>query len=365
MQAGKIMGFEKNIITLKDVARMAGVSRGTVDRVIHNRGNVSKQSHDDVMRVIKDIGYEPNIYASILAHGKNRIVALLLPIFRKGEYWELAARGASLAEDYARTFNVSIVTVTYDRYDIASFRTACTQLLEMAPSAVVMAPVFRNESAVLAATLRERGIPYSYVDTKLEEDGYLTFYGMPMYRSGYLSAELLSDSIHSAGRASAGVSAAIVRIVQDKNRKSDPTATRRAGFIDYMTEHFPDVEILSVFIDPHDPVGIADTLSAFYAANPGISHIVMFNSRVHLIAPWLGSLPARERPRAIGFDNLDANLAALRHGTIKYLITQHTDEQTRLAVNSLVDYLVLNKEPLRRDNYLHMDILSRNNVDDY
>ena len=66
-------------LTLKDVARLAGVSRGTVDRVIHNRGNVSKQSYDNVMRIIKDIGYEPNIYASILAHDKNRVVALLLP----------------------------------------------------------------------------------------------------------------------------------------------------------------------------------------------------------------------------------------------------------------------------------------------
>ncbi|MBQ1709039.1 MAG: LacI family DNA-binding transcriptional regulator, partial [Bacteroidales bacterium] len=48
------MEDRKGKITLKDVARMAGVSRGTVDRVIHNRGDVSKQSYDDVMRVIKD-----------------------------------------------------------------------------------------------------------------------------------------------------------------------------------------------------------------------------------------------------------------------------------------------------------------------
>ena len=359
------MALEKSKITLKDVARMAGVSRGTVDRVIHKRGNVSKQSYDDVMRVIKDIGYEPNIYASILAHGKNRIVALLLPSYRQGEYWDMAARGASLAEEYAKTFNVRLVTVSYDQYDIGSFRDACSQLLALSPSAVALAPIFRNESAVLAATLRERGIPYSYVDTKLEEDGYLTFYGMPMYKSGYLCAELLSDSISSFSGSPVEPKVAIVRIALDKNRKSDPTSVRRAGFIDYMTEHFPNVEILSVYIDPHDPAGIADVLSDFFSANPGITHVVMFNSRVHLIVPWLNSLPAVDRPRAIGFDNLDANLAALRRGTIKYLITQHTDEQTRLAVNSLVDYLILNKEPGRRENYMHMDILSRNNVDDY
>ena len=359
------MEESKRKITLKDVARIANVSRGTVDRVIHNRGNVSRKSYDDVMRVIKDIGYEPNIYASILAHDKTRVVALLLPDFRPGAYWDMAARGATLAQEYAKTFHVSIVTLTYDQYDLESFRAACADLLELAPSAVVLAPVFRNETALLTVTLREKGIPYSYVDTKLEEDAYLTFYGMPMYKSGYLCAELLSDSVSSAPDASSLMKVAIVRIIHEKNRKSDPTATRRTGFIDYMTEHYPEAEILNVFIDPHDPKGVAATLSAFSAAHPGITHAVMFNSRIHLIAPWLESLPAEARPRAIGFDNLDANLAALRRGTVKYLITQHTDEQTRLAVNSLVDYLVLNKAPVRRDNYMHMDILSRNNVDDY
>jgi LacI family transcriptional regulator len=359
------MEDEKGKITLKDVARMAGVSRGTVDRVIHNRGEVSKESYDNVMRVIKDIGYETNIYASILAHDKSRTVVLLLPSFRPGEYWEMAERGAEQARAYARTFHVNIETVLYDQYDIDSFREACSHLLALSPSAVVLAPIFRNETAVLTATLRERGIPYSYVDTKLEEDGYLTFYGMPMYKSGYLCAELLFDSIASVPESAESMRVAIIRIERDRQRKSDPTATRREGFFDYMMEHYPGVEIRSVFINPRDPASIVATLSAFFEKYPGITHIAMFNSRIHLIAPALETLRAGDMPRAVGFDNLDGNLAALRRGSIKYLITQHTDEQTRLAVNSLVDYLVLNKEPERRDNYLHMDILTRSNVEDY
>jgi len=359
------MEDNKGNITLKDVARMAGVSRGTVDRVIHNRGDVSKQSYDNVMRVIKDIGYVPNIYASILAYDKNRVVAMLLPDFKPGEYWEMAARGAELAKEYAKTFNVSIETVPYDQYDIDSFREACSKLLDLSPSAVVLAPIFRNETAMLTAMLRDRGIPYSYVDTKLEEAGYLTFYGMPMYKSGYLCADLLFDSISSVPAMSESMKIAIIRIENDGNRKSDPTAIRRAGFIDYMTERYPDVSIRNVFINPHDPEGILARLSAFFESNPGVTHVVMLNSRVHLIASALETLRGGDMPRVIGFDNLDDNLAALRRGAIRYLITQHTDEQTRLAVNSLVDFLVLGKEPERRDNYMHMDILSRINVDDY
>ena len=58
-------------ITIKDVARIAGVSIGTVDRVIHQRGEVSTKNRDLILRVIEEIGYKPNIYASALASNKH------------------------------------------------------------------------------------------------------------------------------------------------------------------------------------------------------------------------------------------------------------------------------------------------------
>ena len=146
------MEKNKGKITIKDVARMAGVSRGTVDRVIHNRGDVSRQSHDDVMRVIKDIGFEPNIYASILAHDKSRSIALLLPSFRPGEYWEMAGRGASLAQAYARTFNVSIETFLYDQYDLESFRAALQEHFAAGDGELVLSPEQTDEISALCDT---------------------------------------------------------------------------------------------------------------------------------------------------------------------------------------------------------------------
>ena len=47
--------------TIFDVARMCNVSRGTVDRVIHNRGRVSQDTVDKVKRAIEILGYSPNL----------------------------------------------------------------------------------------------------------------------------------------------------------------------------------------------------------------------------------------------------------------------------------------------------------------
>jgi Transcriptional regulators len=347
-------------ITIKDVARLSGLSKGTVDRVIHNRGEVSQKSYDKVMQVIKELGYEPNVYASLLASRKQHVIAVLIPQFQPGEYWELAAHGSEKAKTYAKPFNIAVESVYYDQYNIDSFRQACNELLAMSPSGVVLAPMFKNETSLFTQTLRAREIPYAYIDTKLEDSGYFAYFGMPMYQSGYLCADLLSttgDDVRSV---------AVVRIERDKNRQSDPTVNRRAGFLDYMSEHYPDREIYNVFINPNEPDKIDSVLDGFFKEHQDVSHVVMFNSRVHLITDYIERSGLIEKGiRLFGYDNLAANIAALKRGTVKYLITQHTLEQSNLAVQSLVDHIALKKAPDRRDNYMHMDILTKYNAEYY
>ena len=66
-------------ITIHDIARRTGLSKGTVDRVLHDRGGVSRKSKEKVMAAIQELGYEPNVYASLLAKGQRHLVAVLIP----------------------------------------------------------------------------------------------------------------------------------------------------------------------------------------------------------------------------------------------------------------------------------------------
>lgn len=53
-------------IRIKDIAERAGVSVGTVDRVLHDRPNVSKPAREKVEQALKEMNYQPNMYASAL-----------------------------------------------------------------------------------------------------------------------------------------------------------------------------------------------------------------------------------------------------------------------------------------------------------
>jgi len=340
-----------------DIARRTGLSKGTVDRVLHNRGEVSRKSYDKVMKVIEELGYEPNVYASLLARGGKHLIAVLLPDKDPGSFWELAYSGISKAAESVNGVGIDIVPFSYDQYDVESFREVSARMLEAGPSGVVLAPMFQEETLALTGQLDEREIPYVFVDSKLETEGHMAYFGMPLYKSGYLCADQLTGG-------NTVDEVLIVRVRRDRLQRSDPTVNRRAGFLDYMLEHCPDCKVGNVFIDPNDPDTTDKVLSAYFLEHPDVRHIVMFNSRVHLLVPYLESHPASGR-RVVGFDNLKANVNALKRGTVSTLIAQHPDEQVNLAIQSLAEYVLRKKLPLRKDNYMHMDILTRYNVEYY
>ena len=342
-------------ITIADIARRSGLSKGTVDRVLHNRGEVSKKSYDKVMKVIGELGYEPNLYASMLATGRSFTIAVLLPDPSHGEYWEIALRGIDRAQAALHVPGIETVHVGYDQYDAASFAAACSRVLAMRPDGVVLAPMYRQESLAFAAALAAEGIPYVYVDSKLEDDNYLAYFGMPMHKSGYLCADLLCQGREIP-------SLLIIRIRRMQEDRYDPNVHRRAGFLDYMLEHCPDCSIHYLFIDPTRPEEIGSLLEDFHARHPDVRNLVMFNSRIYLIVPFLEK-SGLEGLRVIGFDNLDANLEALGRGSVTMLIAQHPDQQVSSAVETLAGFIAFRKAPDKRDNHIHMDILTRYNAD--
>ena len=86
------MQKNKNI-RLTDIARLANVSVGTVDRVIHNRGRVSEENIRRVKEIMEQVGYKPNLIARSLAVKKPCHLVALIPDFRPGVRWNMVFVG--------------------------------------------------------------------------------------------------------------------------------------------------------------------------------------------------------------------------------------------------------------------------------
>ncbi|MCL4385719.1 MAG: LacI family transcriptional regulator [Actinobacteria bacterium] len=67
------------MITIKDVAKKAGVSVGTVSNVINNIDIVSESTKRKVFKAIKELNFKPNIIARSLSKGKTDNIAIIVP----------------------------------------------------------------------------------------------------------------------------------------------------------------------------------------------------------------------------------------------------------------------------------------------
>lgn len=69
-------------VTVKQIAELANVSRGTVDRVLNNRSGVSEATRQKVLKIAKELHYEPNFLAKALVSKKEslKIGVILTPV---------------------------------------------------------------------------------------------------------------------------------------------------------------------------------------------------------------------------------------------------------------------------------------------
>ena len=177
---------------IKDIAKLAGVSVGTVDRVIHSRSGVSESSKKRVKEILKQLDYQPNMYASALASNKKYNFACLLPQHAEGEYWTDVEAGIHEAVRTYSDFNVAVQVSYYDPYDYRSFGQASQSILATDPDGVMLAPTTPTYTLPFVGELTRRQIPYIYIDSYIQEAPALSFYGQNSEQSGYFAARILS-----------------------------------------------------------------------------------------------------------------------------------------------------------------------------
>ncbi|MQY76782.1 MAG: LacI family DNA-binding transcriptional regulator [Spirochaeta sp.] len=83
--------MSKNNVTQKDIAQVLNISRGTVDRALHNRRGISDRVKARIIAKAKELGYSPNKIAQFLVTGRSVNIAIITP----GDLlWEKVKQGA-------------------------------------------------------------------------------------------------------------------------------------------------------------------------------------------------------------------------------------------------------------------------------
>lgn len=345
-------------IRIKDIAKQSGVSVGTVDRVLHNRPNVSKTARDKVEAVLKSINYQPNMYASALAYNKSYTFYCIIPKHESEAYWEEIEEGAAKACEARRDFQIDVKMMYYQRFDKDTFIKACGECLDCNPNGVIVVPSDLDVTKDFTDKMHELGIPFILLDSYMPDLKPLSFFGQDSFCSGYFAAKMLMLI--------ASHETEIMLMKQTKNGKvaSKQQDNREVGFRHYMHDHFPQVEIIELDLPLEEKKKEYDAiLERFFTAHPNIHHCMTLCSKAHIVGEFLLRTNRRD-VQIMGYDMVERNAKCLRLGSISFLIAQHAFMQGYNCVDTLFKAIVLKKK-VSPVNYMPIELLSRENVDFY
>lgn len=345
-------------IRIKDIAQRAGVSVGTVDRVLHERPNVSPKALAKVKKALEEMDYKPNMYASALAYNKSYNFFCIIPRHESEAYWQEVEEGVAAACDRRRDFSVSYTTMYYNRFSPETFSKVMNECLRQSPDGVVVVPSELDVTRRFADIMHERQIPFILLDSYMPDLKPLSFYGQDSFASGYYAARMLMLLAPSESQ--------IMLMKQMLGGKvaSKQQANRETGFRHYMCDHFPHVAIEDVNLpmdgnpDQYDAI-----LEEFFNAHPHVHHCITFNSKAYLVGNFL-LRSNRRNIQIMGYDVVAQNVECVHQGSISFLIAQHGYMQGYACIETLFNAIVLKKE-VDPVNYMPIELLSKENIDFY
>ena len=344
--------------TIKDIAARAGVSTGTVDRVLHKRPNVSKAALEKVNKALEELDYQPNVYASALAYNKKYTFYIVLPKHDSDAYWDEVEEGAQACTDLRRDFGITLKFRYYERFNNAAFTRMVREFLTEKFDGVIIVPTTLEQTSRFTEKLADRQIPFVLLDSYMPDLKPLAFFGQDSFASGYFAARMLMLIANKEKEI------ALMKQMRDGMVGSKQQANRETGFRHYMQDHFPDVKITEVDLPLDDEKKDYDEiLEKFFTSHPKIHHCITFNSKAHIVGEFL-QRSNRRNIQIMGYDMIAKNEECIRQGSISFLIAQHAYQQGYASVDALFNAIVLKRE-VTPVNYVPIEILTKENVDFY
>lgn len=344
-------------ITIKDIARLSGVSAGTVDRVLHGRGRVSDEALKKVNQVLEEIDYKPNLIARTLGSNKTYRIAALIPDPQQDPYWAQSQAGIKKAENEWAHYNVQVEPFPFNLYDKNSLKEVAEAVFNAKPDGILIAPVFYHEILPFFELFRNDNVPYVFFNTNIQEASSLSFIGQNLYQSGRVGAELMHLGRHATG------TLAILHINEDI-QNSVHLLEKERGFREYFEEKSNSTfEIKTLNLGNPEDASFEKQLAAILN-DPALKGIFVTTSKGSYIAAAHLEKNKKQEITLVGYDMLEENLHYLRSGVIDFLINQNPKRQAFLGINYLAEHLVFKRRVLSTD-LLPLEVITRENLQSY
>ncbi|USG61047.1 LacI family DNA-binding transcriptional regulator [Sneathiella marina] len=333
--------------TVNDIARVAGLSLATVDRVINDRPGVRNVTIERVHKAIKELGYVRDTAAANLARGRIYNFHFLLPESNNEFVSMLEQQITELSE----VLTLERTKLSFERVPAFDPQAMARIISKMDPQDVDGIAIFGPENSSVReaiAQIKKRGVAVVALVSDLPDSERDHFIGIDNIAAGRTAGQLMGHFL-AQGRKKL--------LVITGSMLARDHLERRLGFDQVMSEKFTDIDVLPSLEGRDNPDLLERLLPAAFATTPDIAGIYSSAAGNAGLINFLRLNDLDQKVMVVGHELTPLSRDALVQGTFDAIISQDTGHLVRSTVRVLrakSDSLPINisQERIRIDVYL-------------
>lgn len=339
--------------TIKQIAELTNVSRGTIDRVLNNRGGVNPETEKKVRAAIEALNYLPNKAGMNLAVRKKKLKFgfILFSPSNYNPFFNSVESGIKKKAEDLEEFGVS-VDIRYTRFNEFDKQ---IELLDFFANEGYngVAIVALNTKAISAKIkeLSEKGIPVVTVNTDIPDSGRLAYVGSNYYKSGETAANMMG--LITGGNANIGVIMGSYNIMCITQRSE--------GFVEYLSRYYPTIQIVGTVTNDH-----YDEIESYLITQKLLKDHPEIDALFLAAAGATGACKAivEEKPgiKVIAYDFIPATKELLEQGVIDVVIDQEPFYQGSKPLELLFEASTVGTSSIHEYYYTDAIIKVRGNI---
>ncbi|MCQ2982306.1 MAG: LacI family DNA-binding transcriptional regulator [Treponemataceae bacterium] len=341
-------------VTIKDIAKVAGVSRGTVDRALNSRPGVNPEVAARVRQIAQDMGFEPSRAGRILALCKQNIkIGCLLPSLGN-DFFDKVIAGIRAAEAELSDYNISVHIHCARGYTAKTHCDAIDALLADGCNALAICAVDMPEVQQKVDQLIDSGIPVITVNTDLTGSKRLCYCGCDYVAAGRTAGGMLALAVPDALK--------VLVVMGTKKHKGHNM--RVQGFcseLERLKKPYTIVEILESednvkygYYLTRNTLESGIDINAVYIAAAGVSGVCQA----------ITDLNMQEYIHICAFDDIPSTKDLVEQGIVDFTICQEPYLQGYSCIQKLFQYFLSNKKDTLEDTITRSTIKIPANIRD-
>ena len=338
--------------TIKEIAALAGVSRGTVDRVLNHRGSVNPATAERIEKIARELDYKPNVAGLVLAAQKKKLKLGVILFSPENPFYLDVFEGVSSKAEELAGYNCTVI-VKQIASSVEAQLNAIEELVAEEINGIALAPYNDSRIRDKINLLSEQGIPVVTLNSDIENTRRIAYVGSHYTKSGSTAAGLLRLMTH--GEVHVGIITGSSNILCHTERI--------AGFTESL-KPFSDTIHIAKIVEVHDDEFESyEKTTALLKKHPEINALYFVAGGVYGGCRSVKALGLQNKMRIVAYDMVPTTKELLRQGIISAVICQQPKLQGSKPLALLFTYLTTGELPDREQHYVAVDIRIRENCD--